>query len=48
MRVYRWARNVACIGEMRNSYKVLVRKPEGKRLLETSVSKYEGNIKMDV
>jgi hypothetical protein len=29
----RWARNVVCVGEMRNSYKFLVGKPEGKTLL---------------
>jgi len=26
-----WPRHVACVGEMRNTYKILVRKPEGKR-----------------
>jgi hypothetical protein len=27
----RWAGHMACVGEMRNAYKILVRKPEGKR-----------------
>jgi len=29
----RWMRNVACTGEMRNAYNIMVRKPEGKRPL---------------
>jgi len=29
----RWGVHVAYMGEMRNSYKILVRKPEGRRLL---------------
>jgi hypothetical protein len=29
----KWAGHVACTGEMRNAYKILVRKPEGKRML---------------
>jgi len=28
-----WVGQVACMGEMRNAYKILVGKPEGKRLL---------------
>jgi len=30
----RWARHVACMGEIRGLYRVLVRKPKGKRLLD--------------
>jgi hypothetical protein len=30
----RWARHISHMGEMRNAYKILVRKPEGKRLHE--------------
>jgi hypothetical protein len=30
----RWARHMACMGEGRNVYRVLVRKPEGKNHLE--------------
>jgi hypothetical protein len=29
-----WAEYVALVGEMRNAYRVLVGKPEGKRALE--------------
>jgi len=29
----RWMSYVACIGEMRNAYKILVGKPEGKKPL---------------
>jgi hypothetical protein len=29
----RWARYVAHIGQMRNAYKIVVGKPDGKRLL---------------
>jgi len=29
----RWAVHVACIGEKRNAYNILVREPEGKRSL---------------
>jgi len=32
----KWAGNVARMGEMRNTYKSLVGKPEGKRPLRTS------------
>jgi hypothetical protein len=30
----RWAGHVACVGEMRNAYKILVRKPEERNLSE--------------
>jgi hypothetical protein len=36
------------MGEMRNVYKVLVRKPEGKRPLGRSRRRWEDNIKMDL
>jgi hypothetical protein len=32
-RMMRWAGHVARMGEKRNAYKILVGKPEGKRLL---------------
>jgi hypothetical protein len=44
----RWAEQVACIGERRGVYKVLVRKPEGKRPLGRPKRRWEGNIKMDL
>jgi hypothetical protein len=43
----RWAGNVARMGEGRNVYRVLVRKPEGKRPLERPKHRWEGVIKMD-
>jgi hypothetical protein len=36
------------MGEMRNAYKVLVRKPEGKRLIQRHRHRYEDNISMDL
>jgi hypothetical protein len=38
-----WVGDVACMGEMRNEYKILVRKPEGKIPLERP---WEDNIKI--
>jgi len=32
---------------MRNAYKILVKKPEGKRPLRKPMHKWEANIKMD-
>jgi hypothetical protein len=37
----RWAERVACLGDIRNAYRILVRIPERKRPL------LEENIKMD-
>jgi hypothetical protein len=44
----RWAGYVARMGVGRNLYRVLVRKPEGKRLLERSRRRWEDGIKMDL
>jgi len=33
VRRMRWVRHVACMGEMRNVYKILVENPKGKRPL---------------
>jgi hypothetical protein len=33
LRRMRWAGHLACMGKMRNAYKILVRKPEGERPL---------------
>jgi hypothetical protein len=44
----RWAGLVARIGEMRDVYKVLVGKSEGKRPKEDFRHKWEDNIKMDL
>jgi streptomycin 6-kinase len=43
----RWAGHVATNGEKRNAYKLLVRKPEEKRPLE-SIDTHVDNIKMDL
>jgi hypothetical protein len=44
----RWAVHVARMGEKRNVYRLLVRKPEGKRPLGRPRRKYADNIKMDL
>ncbi|KAJ4451323.1 hypothetical protein ANN_02785, partial [Periplaneta americana] len=44
----RWAGHVARMGESRNAYRVLVVRPEGKRLLERPRRRWEDNIKMDL
>jgi hypothetical protein len=36
------------MGEMRNAYKIFVRKPEGKRPLGRPRSRWEDNVKMDL
>jgi hypothetical protein len=42
----RWAWHVARIGEKRNAYRILVGKPEGKRLLGRPRHKWVDNIKI--
>jgi 3-oxoacyl-ACP reductase-like protein len=44
----RWAEHVACTGETRRVYIVLVGKPEGKRPLGRSRRRWEDNTKMDL
>jgi len=44
----RWARHVARMGEVRNTYRILVRKPEGNRSLWKFRRKGEDNIRMDL
>ncbi|KAJ4448406.1 hypothetical protein ANN_10422 [Periplaneta americana] len=44
----RWARHVASMGESRNTYRVLVGRPEGKRPLGRPRRRWEDNIKMDL
>jgi hypothetical protein len=41
-----WAGHVACMGESRGVYRVLVGKPEGKRPLGRSRRRWDDNIKM--
>jgi hypothetical protein len=47
-RSMRWAGHVACIGEGRGVYRVLVGRPEGKRPLGRPRRRWEDNIKMDL
>jgi hypothetical protein len=44
----RWAGHVALIGEMRNAYRILVGKPEGKRPLGRPKRMWVNNIRMDL
>jgi hypothetical protein len=44
----RWAGHVACMGDRRNVYRLLVEKPEGKRPLESPGRRREDGIKMDL
>jgi hypothetical protein len=44
----RWAGHVVRMWEMRNSYRILVGKPEGKRPLGRPRRRWLGNIKMDL
>jgi hypothetical protein len=44
----RWAGHVACMGEDRKVYKVLVGKPEGKRALGRPRHRWEFGIRMDL
>jgi hypothetical protein len=44
----RWAGHVAGMGEKRNAYRILVRKPEGKRPLGRQRRRWVDNIKMDL
>jgi hypothetical protein len=44
----RWAGHVASRGEGRNTYRILVGKPEGIRPLERPRRRWEDGIKMDL
>jgi hypothetical protein len=44
----RWAGHIAHMGEIRNAYKILVGKPEGKRPLRRPRHRWEDRIKMDL
>jgi hypothetical protein len=48
VRRMRWAGHVAHVGEGRGVYRVLVGKPEGKRLLKRPRRRWEDNIRMDL
>jgi hypothetical protein len=45
---YLYNKNVRRMGETRNAYRILVGKPEGKRLLGRPRRKWVDNIKMDL
>jgi hypothetical protein len=45
LRRIRWVGHVACTGEPRNGYMILVGKPEGKRPLGKHTRRWEDNIK---
>ena len=47
MRKMKWAGHVACMGKRRDTYRVLVGKPEGRRPLGIPRLRWEDNIKMD-
>jgi len=44
----RWAGHVACMGEERGVYRVLVGKPEGKRLLGRPRRRWVDNIRTEL
>jgi hypothetical protein len=44
----RWVRLVACMEAMKNTFKIVVKKPEGKRLLEIPRHIRDDNIKIDL
>jgi hypothetical protein len=44
----RWAGHVARMGEKRNAYRLLVGKPDGKRLLGRPRCRWMDNIRMDL
>jgi hypothetical protein len=44
----RWAGHVACMGEGRGAYRILVGRPVGWRPLGRSRRRWENNIKMDL
>jgi hypothetical protein len=44
----RWAGHVALMGEKRNAYRMLIGKPEGKRLLGRPRRTWVDNNKMDL
>jgi hypothetical protein len=47
-KIMRWAGACSAYREGRGVYRVLVRKPEGKRPLGRSICRWEDNIKMDI
>jgi hypothetical protein len=48
LRRIRWVGHVACMGERKGIYRVLVKQPEGKKSLGRPRHRWEDNIKMDL
>jgi len=44
----RWVGHVACVGEKRGTYRVLVGKPEGKRPFGRPRCRWEDNTELDL
>jgi hypothetical protein len=44
----KWAGHVACLGERRGAYRMLMGRPEGRRRLGRRRRRWEDNIKMDL
>jgi hypothetical protein len=44
----RLVQHVACVGDTRNAYKILVGKPEGKRPFGRPRRRWEDNIRLDL
>jgi hypothetical protein len=44
--IIRWVRHVACMGDRRRAYRILVGRPEGRRSLGRPRCRWEDNIKM--
>jgi hypothetical protein len=44
----RWTGHVACMGENKGAYRILVGRPEGRRPLGRPRRRWEDNIKMDL
>jgi hypothetical protein len=44
----RWAGHVAHLGEMRNVYKILARKPEGRNQLKRLRRRWKVNIRIEI
>jgi len=47
-RIMRWAGHVACMGDKRGAYSVLVGRPEGKRSLSRPRLRWKNNMKIDL
>jgi hypothetical protein len=48
MKANEWAGHMACMGDRRGPYRVLVRRPEGKRPLGITTRRCVDNIKIDL